>query len=133
MSLGKIHNPGIYRVVLPGCEKVVMWRVRFSAFSRLGNGGSMADLGTVEGERGVRWACKAVTVLGEPRICFLASERSASNGVSSTKIRKMMLETSEGKLYEELKDHVLCPDLLVEWLLENRGREVRVEDDDCLI
>ena len=74
----------------------------------------------LENEVGVEWVCITLTVPGNPKIRFRASDSSASNGVSSTKIRKIMCEAFDENLYEELKDHVLGCDLLVEWLLEQR-------------
>ncbi|KAE9369150.1 hypothetical protein N431DRAFT_510652 [Stipitochalara longipes BDJ] len=75
-----------------------------------------------DGKSRVEWVCRALTVPGQPRIRFRASESSASNGVSSTKIRKIMCEAADEELYGELKDHVLGCDLLVEWLLEYWGK-----------
>jgi hypothetical protein len=74
----------------------------------------------LEEEVGVEWICTALTVPGNPKVRFRASESSASNGVSSTKIRKIMCEAADEELYDQLKDHVLSCDLLVEWLLEQR-------------
>ena len=74
-------------------------------------------------ELGIEWVCTALTVPGQPRIKFRASESSASNGVSSTKIRKIMCDASDEERYAKLKDHVLGCELLVRWLLEHRGRE----------
>ena len=81
-----------------------------------------ADAGDAEDKLGVEWACTALTVPGQPRITLRASASSASNGVSSTKIRKIMCEAADEELCSELKGHVLGCDLLVEWLLEHRGR-----------
>ncbi|KAN0101492.1 hypothetical protein V8E51_012002 [Hyaloscypha variabilis] len=80
------------------------------------------ESGDREKEVGVEWICTALTVPGNPKIRFRASESSASNGVSSTKIRKIMCEAADEELYDELKDHVIGCDMLVEWLLEQRGR-----------
>lgn len=70
---------------------------------------------------GVLWLCKALTVLGEPVIQFRASKSSASNEISSTKIRKIMCESPDAKLYELLKDKVLGVEPLVEWLKRYKG------------
>ena len=75
----------------------------------------------MEEEVGVEWLCNALTLPNEPRIRFRASERSASNGVSSTAIRKIMCEAPDEMLYEELAPHVLGVDMLVEWLKRYRG------------
>jgi hypothetical protein len=56
-------------------------------------------------------------------IRFRASERSASNGVSSTDIRRIMCEVPDERLYEDLKEHVLGCGLLVEWLEKYRGKK----------
>jgi hypothetical protein len=71
-----------------------------------------------EQERSVEvlWVCKALTVPGEPNIQFRASQTSASNGISSTRIRRIMCEALDEELYERLKDQVLSAELLVEWL-----------------
>jgi hypothetical protein len=78
----------------------------------------------VEEEVGVEWLCNALTLPNKPIIRFRASEKSASNGVSSTAIRKIMCEAPDEMLYEELAPHVLGVDMLVEWLKRYRG-EVR--------
>jgi hypothetical protein len=86
-------------------------------------------LGNVETEHptvGVPWVCNALTVPGGPLIHFRASESSASDGLSSTRIRRIMCEAPDERLYELLKDHVLSPDLLVQWL--RKYRERRAED-----
>lgn len=89
-----------------------------------------ADLSEAEKQTGLRWACKALKVPGQPRICFLASEKSASNGVSSTKIRELMALTPDCDLHAKLKDQVLCPDLLVQFLEKYRGKRMWDENDD---
>lgn len=63
---------------------------------------------------GKLWICKALTVPGEPIIKFRASESSASNGISSTKIRRIMSEVHNEELLDELKDQVLCARFMVE-------------------
>jgi hypothetical protein len=75
----------------------------------------------VEEEVGVEWLCNVLTLPNELIIRFRASERSASNGVSSTAIRKIMCEAHDEMLYEELTPHVLGVDMLVEWLKRYRG------------
>jgi hypothetical protein len=71
-------------------------------------------------EVGLLRVCKALTVPGQPYIQFRASQSSASNGISSTHIRRIMSEDPNEKLYELLKDHVLSAELLVEWLQRSR-------------
>jgi hypothetical protein len=89
---------------LPGCTE---WK-RHKA----------SDTLAAEQERGVGvlWVCKALTVPGEPYIQFRASQSSASNGISSTRIRRIMSEAPNEELYERLKDQVLSAKLLVDWL-----------------
>ncbi|KAK0113423.1 hypothetical protein ONS95_013680 [Cadophora gregata] len=72
---------------------------------------------------GQLWSCKALTVPGEPVIWFRGSERSASNGISSTGIRRIMCEVwDRDVLLEELSGLVVCPEILVEWVVGERGR-----------
>ncbi|KAF8861279.1 hypothetical protein BDZ45DRAFT_775359 [Acephala macrosclerotiorum] len=75
-----------------------------------------------EAERsiGKLWVCKGLTVPGEPWIQFRASERSASDGISSTRIRRSMTETPDGGLQEQLKGKVLSIELLMGWLKRYR-------------
>jgi hypothetical protein len=53
---------------------------------------------------------------GQTYIQFRASQSSASNGISSTSIRRIMCEVPNEELYERPKDQVLSAELLVEWL-----------------
>ena len=69
-------------------------------------------VGVLESGVEVEWVCKALTVPGEPLIRFLASESSASNGISSTKTRRIMCEAANEKLYEELKGYVFAASCL---------------------
>jgi hypothetical protein len=73
----------------------------------------------------VLWLCKALTVPGEPYIQFRASQNSASNGISSTRIRRIMSEAPDEDLHERLKDQVLSVELLVEWLQKSREQEIQ--------
>ncbi|PVH84023.1 hypothetical protein DL98DRAFT_367367, partial [Cadophora sp. DSE1049] len=73
-----------------------------------------------ESRIGQLWSCLALTVPGEPVIRFRASDRSASNGISSTKIRKIMCEVEDAELLGELKHMVISPEVLVEWLVRER-------------
>lgn len=79
---------------------------------------------------GVLWTCKALTVPGEPLIRFYASQSSGSNDVSSTRIRRIMCDTSDEDLYWELKEHVLGCELLVEWLQALRERNTKGANQD---
>jgi hypothetical protein len=78
---------------------------------------------------GVLWLCKALTVPREPHIQFRASQSSASNGISSTNIRRIMSETPVEDLYDRLKDQVLSVELLVEWLQRSRAHELAKQKD----
>jgi hypothetical protein len=80
---------------------------------------------------GVLWICKALTIPGQPYIQFRASQGSASNGISSTRIRRIMCEASDEELYERLKDQVLSAELLVEWLQRYREQK-RGEEEGAL-
>ncbi|KAH8761712.1 hypothetical protein BGZ57DRAFT_1007784 [Hyaloscypha finlandica] len=90
---------------LPGC----------TAWEREEGGG--------ETELGIPWVCRALTVPGEPLIRFRASQRSASNGVSSTDVRRIMCGVPDERLYEHLKEHVLGCGLLVDCLEKYRGKK----------
>ena len=87
-----------------------------------------------ENEKGIGrlWMCNALTVERQPVINFRASRSSASNGVSSTKIRRVMTESPVGDVEEGLKDMVLSVFLLVELLKENRKQwgisKIEIED-----
>ncbi|CZR61520.1 uncharacterized protein PAC_11417 [Phialocephala subalpina] len=80
---------------------------------------------------GALWLCRALTVPGEPVIQFRASKRSASNGISSTKIRRIMSEAPDEELYGQLKDKVLSVELLLEWLKIYRKTKM-MEDEGAL-
>jgi hypothetical protein len=80
---------------------------------------------------GVVWVCKALTVPGKPYIQFRASKSSASSGISSTRIRRIMCEAPDEELYERLNDQVLSAKLLVDWLQRYRERK-RGEDEGAL-
>lgn len=83
----------------------------------------MDVLGVVEEVKhtlGVLWSCRALTVPREPLIRFRASESSACNGVSSTRIRRIMCEARAEDLYGELEEHVLSCEFLVQWLQDYR-------------
>ncbi|KAF7861390.1 hypothetical protein EAF04_007955 [Stromatinia cepivora] len=82
---------------------------------------------------GVLWTCQALTVPGKPIIQFRASQSSASNGVSSTKIRQIMTEVQDEELMEELKDKVISVKFLVEWLLLQRNRERENIDEKAFL
>ncbi|APA11472.1 predicted protein [Sclerotinia sclerotiorum 1980 UF-70] len=82
---------------------------------------------------GVLWMCKALTVPVNPIIRFRASQISASNGVSSTKIRQIMTEAHDEELMEELKDKVISVEFLVEWLLLQRNREREKIDEKAFL
>ena len=77
------------------------------------------------------WSCKALTVPGMPVIHFRASGRSASNGISSTKIRKIMCEVEDSLLLEELNNKVVCPEMLAEWLVgERKAKRERLSEGE---
>ncbi|KAG9232586.1 hypothetical protein BJ875DRAFT_514216 [Amylocarpus encephaloides] len=95
---------------IPGCTK---WEREVQA-------GDLEIVTEQERSLGVLWVCKALTVPGQPVIRFRASESSASNGISSTKIRQIMSESPDEELYEMLRDKVFSVELLVEWMLEHR-------------
>ncbi|KAH6666355.1 hypothetical protein B0J14DRAFT_629900 [Halenospora varia] len=80
---------------------------------------------------GMLWLCKALTIPGWPSIQFRATQSSASTGISSTRIRKIMWEAPDEELYDGLKDQVVSAELLVEWLQASRERK-RVEDETVL-
>ncbi|KAJ8067559.1 hypothetical protein OCU04_004899 [Sclerotinia nivalis] len=95
-----------------------------------------ADKETAEqlnGSAGVLWTSQAWTVPGKPIIQFRASQSSASNGVSSTKIRQIMTEAQDEELMEELKDKVISVEVLVEWLLLQRNRERENIDEKAFL
>jgi hypothetical protein len=89
-----------------------------------------SDALAAEQERSVvvLWVCEALTVPGKPYIQFRASQSSASNGISSTRIRRIMSEAPDEELYERLKDQVLSAKLLVDWL--QRYREQKGGEDE---
>lgn len=62
---------------------------------------------------GTLYTCRALTVTRQPLIRFRASTSSASNGVSSTKIRRIMSEVPDGELLESFRDLVVSPEVLV--------------------
>ncbi|CAD6444781.1 85805aa7-8619-4687-891d-16c7619b6a68 [Sclerotinia trifoliorum] len=82
---------------------------------------------------GVLWICRALTVAGNPIIRFRASQSSASNGVSSTKIRQIMAEAHNEELMEELNDKVISADFLVEWLLIQRKAKRESIDEKAFL
>ncbi|TEY75051.1 hypothetical protein BOTCAL_0066g00280 [Botryotinia calthae] len=82
---------------------------------------------------GTLWTCQALTVLGKPIIQFRASQNSASNGVSSTKIRQIMTEALDQELMERLKDKVISVEFLVEWLILQRNKERESSDDKAFL
>lgn len=90
---------------LPGCTE---WK-------------SERSLTGAEDEAGKLWVCKALTVPGEPVIRFRACSGSASTGISSTTIRRAMVETDEEDLCQCLGDQVLSSGMLIEWLKKYRG------------
>ncbi|KUJ08767.1 uncharacterized protein LY89DRAFT_764099 [Mollisia scopiformis] len=92
---------------LPGCTE---WE----------RAASTNEVAVAEEQRlGELWFCKALTVPGEPYIQFRASHSSASNGISSTRIRKIMVHASVEEIYELLKDEVLSIEVMIEWLQTN--------------
>lgn len=68
-----------------------------------------------------------MTVPGKPVIRFRASESIASNEISSTKIRRVMNEAKDEELLDELREMVLSPELLAEWLKKEREGEKESE------
>jgi hypothetical protein len=84
-----------------------------------------------ERSAGVLLVCKALTISGKPYIQFRASERSASNGISSTRIRRIMSKAPDERLYQRLKDQVLTAELLVKWL-QRYQEQKRGEDEGAL-
>ncbi|ESZ90185.1 hypothetical protein SBOR_9438 [Sclerotinia borealis F-4128] len=107
---------------LPGCTK---WEKGAEESDKLVNGS--------EGGPGVLWICEASTVPGKPIIQFRASQSSASNGVSSTNIRRIMTEAPDEELMEELKDKVISVELLVEWLQHQRNQKQEVADEKAFL
>ncbi|KAF7880275.1 uncharacterized protein EAF01_012036 [Botrytis porri] len=82
---------------------------------------------------GFLWTCQALTIPGKPMIQFRASQHSASNGVSSTKIRQIMTEALDVKLMEGLKDKVISAEFLVEWLILQRKQAGEVSDEKAFL
>lgn len=82
---------------------------------------------------GVLWSCQALTVTRKPNIYFRASQSSASNGVSSTKIRQIMTEAPDGELMRELKDKVISVEFLVKWLQLQRSLEREDNDEKAFL
>ncbi|KAH9224293.1 hypothetical protein DL95DRAFT_485253 [Leptodontidium sp. 2 PMI_412] len=80
-----------------------------------------------EAKIGKLWSCRALTVPGKPVIRFRASESIASNGISSTIIRRVMNEAKDEELLDELREMVLSPELLAEWLKKEREGEKESE------
>ncbi|KAI9647887.1 hypothetical protein NHQ30_004275 [Ciborinia camelliae] len=74
-------------------------------------------------DAGVLWECRAFKASGSQIIKFRASQSSASNGVSSTKIRQIMTEAPDEELMEGLKDKVISVESLVEWLQLQRKQK----------
>ncbi|TGO16635.1 hypothetical protein BTUL_0026g00460 [Botrytis tulipae] len=107
---------------LPGCTK---WK--------RGTEKGDEEEGTIDNEVGVLWKCQALTVPGKPTIQFRASQHSASNGVSSTKIRQIMTEALDEKLMDGLKDKVISAEFLVEWLILQRNQSRKVSDEKAFI
>ncbi|KAF7920554.1 uncharacterized protein EAE97_011447 [Botrytis byssoidea] len=107
---------------LPGCTK---WK--------RGTEKGDEEGGTIDDEVGVLWTCQALTVPGNPIIQFRASQHSASNGVSSTKIRQIMTETVDEKLMEGLKDKVISAEFLVDWLVLQRNQSRKVSDEKAFL
>ncbi|KAF7916798.1 uncharacterized protein EAE98_010520 [Botrytis deweyae] len=107
---------------LPGCTK---WK----------RGTEKCDEkeGYINDGAGVLWTCQALTVPGKPIIKFRASQHSASNGVSSTKIRQIMTEALDEKLMEGLKDKVISAEFLVEWLILQRNQSREVSDEKAFL
>ena len=103
---------------LPGCTEWKRGPIDFKNMRR-------------EERIGRLWSCRALTVPGKPVIHFRASDTSASNGISSTKIRKIMCEVEDSRLLEELSDKVVCPEMLVEWLVgERKAKRERLGEDE---
>lgn len=89
--------------------------------------------GTIDDGAGILWTCQALTIPGKPIIQFRASQHSASNGVSSTKIRQIMTEALDEKLMEGLKDKVISAESLVEWLILQRNESREVSDEKAFL
>ncbi|KAK6608071.1 hypothetical protein H4I96_04306 [Botrytis cinerea] len=87
----------------------------------------------IDNEAGFLWTCQALIVPGKPIIQFRASQNSASNGVSSTKIRQIMTEALDQELMEGLKDKVISVELLVEWLIIQRNKNRESSNDKAFL
>ncbi|KAF7898089.1 hypothetical protein EAF00_004535 [Botryotinia globosa] len=107
---------------LPGCTK---WK--------RGTEKDEEEEGNIDDEVGVLWTCHAMTIPAKPTIQFRASQHSASNGVSSTKIRQIMTEALDDKLMEGLKDKVISAKFLVEWLILQRNQSRKVSDEKAFL
>ncbi|CAG8949195.1 hypothetical protein HYFRA_00004818 [Hymenoscyphus fraxineus] len=93
-------------ISLPGCTE----------WERGQEDSGLVSEGVHEESIGDLWLCKALTVRGTPTTRFYATQRSASNGVNSTRIRKIISEAGEGELQELLRDQVISFEILAEWL-----------------
>ncbi|KAF5876862.1 uncharacterized protein Bfra_001217 [Botrytis fragariae] len=82
---------------------------------------------------GVLWTCQALTVPEKPIIQFRASQHSASNGVSSTKIRQIMTEALDEKLMDGLKDKAISAEFLVNWLILQRNQAREASDEKAFL